>query len=48
MDQKKISRREQKCIGECILTHWSESSKTSSEQREEEYEQCLHDCQLCA
>jgi len=47
VDEKKVSRREQKCISKCILIHWSELGSTPRERREDEYEQCLYDCQVC-
>ncbi len=47
MDRKDLSRREQKCIADCIFKHWSEHSKTKPEHRDDAYEQCLTDCQIC-
>lgn len=48
MAQQQISRAEQACISHCIFNHWSENSQTPPERREDEYEQCLANCQICA
>ncbi len=48
MAQRKPSGREQRCISECIFKHWNDSSKTAPQRREEEYEQCLTNCQICS
>ena len=48
MAQQEISSREQRCISECIFKHWSENSTSRPENRADEYEQCLSDCQICS
>ena len=45
--EQKITSSDQKCISECILKHWSESSDVSSEERLAKYEQCLTSCSVC-
>ncbi len=47
MAQETITRLDQACISECIFKHWSENSLTPSESREEAYEKCLENCQVC-
>lgn len=48
MSEKEISRKDQKCISQCILDHWSENSKTPLERRDDEYERCLSACRICS
>ena len=48
MSQNEISSKEQQCISQCILSHWSEHSKTPLERRDEEYERCLSSCRVCS
>jgi hypothetical protein len=48
MSQQEISRSDQQCISQCIISHWSEHSRTPPERREEEYERCLSDCRVCS
>jgi hypothetical protein len=47
MAQQSISHSDQKCISECIVKHWSESSPLPPEQRPEAYEACLTSCRIC-
>jgi hypothetical protein len=48
MSQQEISGNDQQCIRQCILSHWSESSQTPPERRDEAYEKCLTACQVCS
>jgi hypothetical protein len=48
MSSKEIPSKDQKCISQCILKHWSEHSATPPERREEAYEECLSSCQVCS
>ncbi|MEJ2037592.1 MAG: hypothetical protein P8X55_01475 [Desulfosarcinaceae bacterium] len=47
MAEAKMTPREQQCISECIYKHWS-SSQDDSQEREQKYEQCLTDCNVCS
>lgn len=47
MAQETLTRLDQACISECIFKHWSENSTTPSESRQEAYEKCLENCQVC-
>lgn len=42
-----LTRLDQACISECIFKHWSEQSTTPPENKQEAYEKCLSDCQVC-
>ncbi len=46
MKNRDITSREQSCISQCILKHWSGSSPDSRE-RDRSYEKCLSDCNVC-
>lgn len=48
MAESKMIRREQHCISECIIKHWGPSGKDASEDRDQKYEQCLSDCNICS
>jgi len=47
MNERKLSRKERLCVGECIHKHWSHSSaNTEDESRNQKYEQCLTSCNI--
>lgn len=46
MEERDITRSEQKCISECIMTNWSNMNQEIPE-RDKRYEQCLSDCNVC-
>ena len=48
MSQQEISGKDQQCISQCIITHWSEQSETPLERRDDEYERCLSECRVCS
>ena len=49
MASKEISRKDQKCISECIIQSWGDSSRFSKEQeRDRQYEKCLSSCSICS
>lgn len=48
MDGRKISTEEQSCIANCINYYWGDNDRQGDlKDRDNEYEQCLKDCQIC-
>ncbi|MDA8140634.1 MAG: hypothetical protein M0036_18470 [Desulfobacteraceae bacterium] len=47
-DEKEISRDEQDCISDCITSHWGEMSRSRPDDQQQEYEDCLFNCDVCA
>jgi len=48
MKEKKVSRKEQLCISECIHKHWRHPDvNTEDNRRNQNYEQCLTSCNIC-
>jgi|GEM_PF-523202 len=48
MSQKEMTSKDQRCISQCIMKHWSEHSSTPPEQREDKYVECLSSCRICS
>lgn len=48
MSEKQIPTKDQKCISECIVKHWSQHSRTSPDLREQAYINCLDRCEVCS
>ena len=48
MEKQFITDPEQKCLSRCIYKYWSENSKIDPTHRQEKYERCLSDCQICS
>ena len=48
MAETKISQREQRCISECVFKHWGSGREGDSGERDQKYEQCLTDCNICS
>ena len=46
MKKKEIVPNEKECISQCIIKFWSGSSQPV-ENRDERYEQCLTNCDVC-
>lgn len=47
-DGRKISRKEQSCISNCIFMWWGNSNDPRDPNvRDEKYEKCLTDCRVC-
>ena len=46
MNEKEIVPNEKECISQCIIKFWSGSSQPV-ENRDERYEQCLTNCDVC-
>lgn len=48
MEARKITKKEQSCISNCIFEHWGDpDSRIDPEQRDKEYERCLSGCRIC-
>ncbi|MGV7223510.1 MAG: hypothetical protein ACQ9MH_18525 [Nitrospinales bacterium] len=48
MKEKKVSRKEQLCISECIHKYWRHPDvSTEDDRRNQNYEQCLTSCNIC-
>lgn len=47
MQGRDIVPNEKECISQCIFKYWSGSQK-NVENREERYERCLTDCNVCS
>ncbi len=46
---RKISRKEQNCISNCIFKYWGDNAKKWDDKtRDHRYESCLSDCRICA
>ena len=49
MESRKITKKEQSCISNCIFEYWGDpDSRIDPEQRDKEYDRCLADCRICA
>jgi len=46
MKNREIVPNEKECISQCIIKFWSASSK-QMENRDERYERCLTNCDVC-
>jgi len=49
MTERKITRQEQNCIGQCINKYWGHDHEDieDDDERDKEYEQCLSSCKVC-
>jgi hypothetical protein len=48
MEVRKITQNERGCISNCIFEHWGDPDDIKDvEKRDEEYQSCLTDCQVC-
>jgi len=46
MKNREIVPNEKECISQCIIKYWS-GSHPSVENRDERYERCLTNCDVC-
>ena len=46
MKERNIVPNEKECISQCIIKFWSGSDRTV-ENRDDHYEQCLTNCNVC-
>jgi len=49
MTERKITRQEQNCIGQCINKYWGHAHENieDDDERDKKYEQCLSSCKVC-
>ena len=47
-ESRQISSKERHCISDCIREYWGDNSaRKESQNRNDDYEQCLSDCKVC-
>jgi hypothetical protein len=48
MEDREIKEEEMQCISNCIHRYWNLPDDLIIDDRDQKYEQCLTDCEICS